>query len=80
MLLILFKPKIFNKDDMKSSACTWYWTKEKFYINLQQFLKSIMLTIYDYSAATAAESAFCNILRPIRMQYSEYFRDKVKTR
>lgn len=34
MLLILFKPKILNEEDMRYSVFTWYWTKKKFYFEL----------------------------------------------
>lgn len=77
MLLILFKSKILNEEDMKYFAFMWYWTKKKFYLNLQHFLKNTMLTLYYYSAATASQSAYFNSLHLIRLLYCEYFRDKV---
>ena len=78
MRLTLSESKIFNKKDMKFFAYTWYRSKKKLYINLQQFFQNITLKIYNNSAATAAESAFCNILHHIRLLYREYFRDEVK--
>lgn len=77
MLLIQFKSKIFNEEDMKCSVFMWYWTKKKLYMNLQHYLKIIMLALYYYCAATASQSAYYNLLLLIRMFYSEYFRDKV---
>lgn len=77
MLLILFKSKILNEEDMKYFAFMWYWTKKKFYLNLQHFLKNTMLTLYYYRAATASQSAYFNSLHLIRLLYCEYFRDKV---
>jgi len=77
MLLIQFKSKIFNEEDMKYFVFMWYWTKKKFYLNLQQFLKNMMLALYYHCAATASQSAYYNLLLLIRMLYCEYFRDKV---
>lgn len=53
------------------------WSKKKYYLNIQHFLKNKMLTLYYNSAATAAQSAFYNIWHLIRLCNSEYFRDKV---
>ena len=77
MLLIQFKSKIFNEEDMKYSAFMWYWSKKKLYLNLQSYLKNTMLTLHNYCAATASQSAYYNLLLRIRLFYSEYFRDKV---
>jgi hypothetical protein len=77
MLLIQFKSKILNEEDMKCFAYMWYRTKKKFHLNLQHFLKNITLTLYYYSAATASQSAYFNLLPLIRLLYCEYFRDTV---
>jgi hypothetical protein len=62
---------------MKSFVFMLEWSKKKFYLNLQHFLKNKMLTLYYYCAATAAQSAYYNIWPLIRVCYREYFRDKV---
>lgn len=62
---------------MKSFVFMLVWSKKKFYLNLQHFLKNKMLTLYYYCAATAAQSAYYNIWLHIRLCYCEYFRDKV---
>jgi hypothetical protein len=62
---------------MKYSVFMLVWSKKKYYLNIQHFLKNKMLTLYYYCAATAAQSAFYNIWLLIRLCYREYFRDKV---
>lgn len=62
---------------MKYFAFMLVWSKKKFYLNIQHYLKNKMLTLYHYCAATAAQSAYYNIWLLIRMCYCEYFRDKV---
>ena len=62
---------------MKYSVFMFVWSKKKYYLNIQHFLKNKMLTLYYYCAATAAQSAFYNIWLLIRLCYREYFRDKV---
>jgi len=53
------------------------WSKKKFHLNIQHYLKNKMLTLHNYRAATAAQSAYYNTWLLTRMCYSEYFRDKV---
>lgn len=62
---------------MKYFVFMLVWSKKKFYLNLQHFLKNKMLTLHYYCAATAAQSAFYNTWPLIRLCYCEYFRDKV---
>ena len=53
------------------------WTKKKFYLNLQQFWKHMMLKIYNYCAATASKvliTIYCSLYG---CSIAEFFRDKV---
>lgn len=39
MLLIQFKSKILNEEDMKCFVFMWYWSKKKFYFKFRKLLE-----------------------------------------
>lgn len=67
-----FKSKICNEEDIDIIVFTSVWTKEKFYLNIQTYLKIKALTLHHYVAATLLKVLLYNYCSLYGCAIAEY--------